>query len=105
MDNENNVFIVNKQELIQAALEMEKQETLLSLMLFTCIDQLEDIRRKLDAVMTQNESNVARGAFLNLLMTNEEWGKIITDELLKQWEADASETTKQEGMAFFQRQH
>lgn len=88
MNTENNVFIVNKQELIQAAIEMERQETLLSLMLFTCIDQLEDIRRKLDMVMTQNESNAARGAFLNLFMTNDEWGKIISDDLIQQWQTE-----------------
>lgn len=94
MKTENNVFIVNKQELIQAALEMERQETLLSLLLFTCIDQLEDIHRKLDAVMSANEFNKARGAFLNLFMTDEEWGKVITDEKIRSWASEANPRLK-----------
>jgi len=86
--SESNVFIVNKQELIQAAIEMERQETFLSLMLLTCVAQLEDINRKLHTVMYECESSRARGAFLNLFMSNAEWGKILTDELLEQWQIE-----------------
>mgnify|MGYP006920609361 CR=1 FL=1 len=42
MTHENNVLIINKQELIQAALELEKQETLHACLLFHCLNQLED---------------------------------------------------------------
>lgn len=86
--SESNVFIVNKQELIQAAIEMERQEVFLSLMLLTCVEQLEDINRKLHTVMQECESNRARGAFLNLFMSNAEWGRIITDDLLEQWQIE-----------------
>lgn len=82
------VFVVNQQALIQAALEMEKQETLLSLMLLHCVDQLEDVRRKLNLVMEDSQVIRARGAFLNLFMSDEAWGRIMTDEQLVQWEAE-----------------
>lgn len=88
MTLENSVFVVNQQALIQAALEMEKQETLLSLMLLHCVDQLEDVRRKLELVMTDSQVTRARGAFLNLFMSSETWGRIISDEQLAQWETE-----------------
>lgn len=94
MKTENNVFIVNKQKLIEAALELDKQEVMLSWLIFTCIDQLADIHRKLDTVMSLNEFSKARGAFLELFMTHEEWGKIFTDELFEQWQAEAAGKAK-----------
>lgn len=87
MTVENSVFVVNQQALIQAALEMEKQETLLSLTLLHCVDQLEDIRRKLNWVMEDSQVIRARSAFLNLFMSDEAWGRII-DEQLAQWELE-----------------
>lgn len=91
MNAENNVFIVNQQELIEAALELEKQETLLSLMLLHCVDQLEDMRRKLTMVIDHGGTSRARGAFLNLFMSDKAWGRIISDEQLAQWEAEFQE--------------
>lgn len=88
MTLENNVFVVNREALIQAALDLEKQETLHSLMLLHCVDQLEDLRRTLNIVIEDSETIRAGGAFLNLFMNNEEWGRIISDEQLAQWETE-----------------
>lgn len=93
MTLENTVLVVNREALIQAALDMEKQETLLSLMLLHCVDQLEDLRRTLNRVIEDSETIRARGAFLNLFMSNEEWGRIISDEQLARWQAEFNAET------------
>jgi len=93
-ESENNVLIINKQELIQAALELEKQEALHSCLLFHCLDQLEDIHRKLSLILDRNEASIARNAFLNVLMDQAEWDKILT-ERHADWHAEARQILTQ----------
>ena len=88
MSAENRVFIVNQQALIQAAQEMERQEAFLSLMLLHCIDQLEDVRRKLDVVMDASAASRARDAFRNLFMSNEEWGRLMGEAQFTRWQEE-----------------
>jgi hypothetical protein len=88
MTAEPNVLIVNKQALIEAALEMEKQEALMSFMMLYCIDQLSDLQRKLEFILNNNQASQARGAFLELFMSTEDWGTLLSDERFAQWEAE-----------------
>jgi hypothetical protein len=88
MTAEPNVFIVNKQALIEAALEMEKQEALMSFMMLYCIDQLNDLQRKLEFILNNNQAIRARGTFLELFMSTQAWSGFLSDERFAQWEAE-----------------
>lgn len=74
------VLVINKQELIRAALEMERQEILQACLLFHCLDQLEDIHRKLNLILPGSRTSSARNAFFSLVMDDCEWKKIITEQ-------------------------
>jgi len=39
--------------------------------------------------MDRNETCIARNAFLNILMDQAEWGKILTDQQITDWHQEA----------------
>lgn len=91
MTHENNVLIVNKQELLRAAIAMERESFFLSFLLLQCVAQLEDINRKLHTVMVKCETNPARDAFFELFMPASEWGKVFNEDVIEQWQAEFQE--------------
>lgn len=91
MTSDNDVLIINKQALIQAALELEKQETIQSFLLFHCLDQLEDIHRKLNLILQDTRTTIAKNAFRSLLMKDTDWEKILIDQQMADWEAEAQQ--------------
>lgn len=95
MKPESEVITINKRALIQAALEMEREETLKTALLSHCLDQLEDAHRKVNLVLQDHQTTIARDAFMNVLMSNEEWEKVLTDQQIVDWHDEAQQKFEQ----------
>lgn len=88
MTPENEVITIDKQALIRAALEMERQEVYRHLELEEYIENLESTASKLRDFLTIDPAFSARAHLLDLFLPGREWGKIMSDELLEQWELE-----------------
>lgn len=82
------VITVNKQALIQAVVELERQEYYRNTLLWEHLTTLESITHNLHNFLIQNPTAQTRGNLLALFQPNPEWSKIISEELIDQWEAD-----------------
>lgn len=87
-DNHNELITVKKQDLIAAVMELEKQEMYRHFQLESYIESLESLVDKLRDFLTFDTAIRAKAKMHNLFLPTREWGKIISDELLEQWETE-----------------
>lgn len=85
---ENESLLINKQALIQAILEHERQEAYRTFMLWEYLENLESLIKKFLDFISDNPEAGARHNLLELLQPGQEWSEIITDELVERWEKE-----------------
>ena len=92
MTTQDATFTVNKQALIEALLELERQETLKTFLFVQavdqCIDQLKMIQQKMDVILMQSDSQKARSALIHLFMTDREWSKLLEESQWADWKIE-----------------
>lgn len=99
MTPENETITVNKQELIDAILELERQEAYRHFELESYIESLETLADKLRDFLTFSPESKAKARVQKLFMPLREWGKVISDELLEQWENEWKAALEKESPA------
>lgn len=82
------IITVNKQALIHAAMELEKQEAYRHFELEAYIEALEALVDKLRDFLTFDRASSVRARLLNQLLPDKVWSKLLSDELLEQWESE-----------------
>jgi hypothetical protein len=87
-DRPKDMLNVNKQIFIDAALELERQETFQCLTLMECARQLEGIAQKIEGLLSDSQAIRARGDLLNLFLPDKEWNDIINNDRVAEWEAE-----------------
>src|SRR5262249_8771653 len=92
VNKENNSLIENRQALIDAAVELEKQEFIRDLALCHCMDQLEAIRKQLDSLTEDSKVHPAKCALFDCILSAEEQTRIFPDEQLDEWETEFHQT-------------
>lgn len=88
MHSNDETIIINKQVLIQAVLELERQEAYRTFLIWEYLEDLELLVKKLHGFVSDTPGVIERNNLLELLEPGQEWDTILTDELLYQWEAE-----------------
>lgn len=86
---ERETLIVEKQKLIDAILELERQEEIQSFLMLKSIQRMEVALQELKGLLHAERTLCAKHKLHQLFLPNSEWIQILTDDRIHAWQAEA----------------
>lgn len=88
MDGKSEKITVEKQALIQAVLELERQEEIKASILLECVSQLKAATARVEQTLMEDRSAQAKTVLLNLFGSDSDWRLILTEDQIEAWKAE-----------------
>ena len=88
MNEKTENITLEKQSLVQAVLELERQTELKNLILLECLSQMRGILERVETTLMEDRTDEAKTALFNLFVSDTGWKLILTDEQIAAWKAE-----------------
>jgi hypothetical protein len=88
MDEKAEKITIEKQSLVKAVLELERQTELKNLILLECLSQMRGILERVETTLMEDRTDEAKTTLFNLFVSDTGWKLILTDEQIAAWKAE-----------------